>query len=106
MSRKIATVDRPYSPKKSQMSRVAAQTNASAHEYQETVDFLKRQLQCADTKWRCFFKILVVIEYLLHFGNEKCVEWAMENLDSIKVLELFNHAEEKAKFKGKRCHSP
>lgn len=106
MSRKTATADKPYSPTKSQLSRVASQTNASTHEYQETVDFLKSQLQCADSKWRCYFKTLVVIEHLLHLGNERCVEWAMENLDSIRALELFSHADEKAKFRGKKDHTP
>jgi hypothetical protein len=103
MSSKTATTDKPHSPSKSQLSRVAAQTHGSAHEYQETMDFLKRQLQCLGGKWRCYFKTLVVIEYLLHHGNEKCVEWAIGNTDSIKTLELFNHQDEKAKFIGKKA---
>jgi epsin len=105
-SGKLATADKPHSPSKSQLSRVAAQTNASIHEYQETVGFLKSQLQRTDNKWRCYFKILVVIEYLLHLGSERCIEWAKENLDSIRSLELFNHADKKAEFRGKKDHTP
>jgi epsin len=105
MSGKTATADKPFSPTKSQLSKIAAQTNASTHEYQETVAFLESQLQRADSKWRCYFRTLVVIEYLLHFGNERCVRWATENLDSIRALELFNHADGKAKFRGKKDHS-
>jgi epsin len=103
MSSKTATTDKPHSPSKSQLSKVAAQTHCSTHEYQETVDFLKRQLQCVGSKWRCCFKTLVVIEYLLHHGSERCIEWAIENADSIKTLELFKHENEKAEFKGKKA---
>jgi hypothetical protein len=106
MSGKTATADKPFSPIKSQLSNIAAQTNASTHEYQETVAFLESQLQRADSKWRCYFRTLVVIEYLLHHGNERCVRWAMQNLDSIKALELFNHADGKAEFRGKKEYSP
>lgn len=106
MSREIATADKPFSPNKSLLSRIATQTIASTREYQETVDLLKSQLQRADSKWRCFFKALVVIEFLLHFGNRKCVEWAMENLDSIRALQLFKHADAKAEFRGKKDHAP
>ena len=37
----------------------------------------------------------MVIEYLLHLGSERCVEWAKENLDSIQVLKVFNHIDKK-----------
>jgi hypothetical protein len=47
----------------------------------------------------------VVIEYLLHLGSERCIEWAKENLGSIRALELFNHADEKVKFRGKKDHT-
>jgi hypothetical protein len=106
MSGKTATTDKPFSPTRSQLSKIAAQTHASTHEYQETVTFLESQLQRADSKWRCYFRTLVVVEYLLHLGNERCVRWAKENLDSIRALELFNHADGKAKFRGKKDHSP
>ena len=106
MSKNTATADKPFSPTKSLLSKIAAQTNASTHEYQETVDFLENRLQRSDGKWRCYFKTLVVIEYLLHLGNERCVRWATENLDSIRALELFNHADGKAKFRGMKDHTP
>lgn len=99
-------MDKPYSPSKSQLSRVAAQTCASMREYQETVDSLKRQLQYDDSKWRRYFKTLVVIEHLLHLGNERCVEWATENLDSILALKVFNHVDKKAEYKGKKGYIP
>jgi len=102
MFKKTATADKPFSPTKSQLSKVAAQTHASAHEYEETVDFLKSQLQSLENKWRCYFKVLVVIEYLLRFGSETCVRWAMENVDTIKALKLFNHVDKKAEFRGKQ----
>ena len=106
MYKKTATADKPFSPTKSQLSRVATQTYTSISEYQDTVELLKRQMQCVDGKWRCYFKTLVVIEYLLHLGNERCVRWATENLDSIRALELFNHADGKAKFRGMKDHTP
>ena len=106
MSRRTATADKPFSPTKSQLSKIAAQTNTSTHECQETLGFLRTQLQCADNKWRVCFRALVVIEYLLHFGNERCVQWAMENLDSIRPLERYNHPDKMHEFRGKEDCTP
>lgn len=106
MLEKTATADKPFSPTKSQLNKVAAQTHGLTTEYRDTVDFLKRQMQCVGGKWRCYFKVLVVIEYLLFFGSERCVGWAMENLNSIRALELFSHADEKARFRGEKRSTP
>ncbi len=101
-----ATGDKPFRPSKSQLLKVAVQTNTSPHKYQATVATLERQLKCADAKWRCFLRTLVVIEYLLQVGNEKCVDWATEKIDLIIALKKFDHGDEKARYKGRESIVP
>ncbi|KAL5327966.1 hypothetical protein ACEPPN_005672 [Leptodophora sp. 'Broadleaf-Isolate-01'] len=94
-----ATANKPYNPPKTLLSKIVAQTSSSPHEYLETVAFLNKELQCTNRKWRCCFKALVVVEYLLSFGNENFVGWAKENLESIEALQHFSHDDVKATFR-------
>ncbi len=44
--------------------------------------------------WRCVYKGLQLLEYLIAYGSEHCVDDAINNIGRLKILSNFSHVEE------------
>lgn len=94
-----ATNDEAWGPHGTLMHEIASYTYQYEH-YSEVMGMLwKRMLQ--DRKnWRCTYKSLLLLNFLIKNGSEKVVTSAREHLYDLRSLENFAFVDDNGKDQG------
>ncbi|KXS11115.1 ENTH-domain-containing protein, partial [Gonapodya prolifera JEL478] len=68
--------------------------------FNEIMDNIYKRFSEPREKWRCIYKALTLLEYLVKNGSERCVDNARDHIYAIKVLKEFQFVDDKAKDQG------
>jgi hypothetical protein len=95
---KEATSNDPWGPHGTLLQQLA-QTSSHYSDLQLIMTTLWKRM--ADIKyWRHVYKSLVVLEYLIKSGSERCIGEARDSIDQIKSLRDFKFIDENGKDQG------
>eukprot|EP00271_Cylindrocystis_brebissonii_P019397 TRINITY_DN587_c0_g1_i2.p1 TRINITY_DN587_c0_g1~~TRINITY_DN587_c0_g1_i2.p1 ORF type:complete len:706 (-),score=139.97 TRINITY_DN587_c0_g1_i2:392-2509(-) len=95
-----ATSNEPWGPHGSLLSEIAAATQ-NYHENQMVMTVLWKRVQDTGKNWRHVYKALIVMDFLVGHGAERCVDELREHIYQLKLLVGFQYVEPSGKEQGK-----
>ncbi|CAL2051526.1 unnamed protein product [Caenorhabditis brenneri] len=88
-----ATSNDPWGPSTALMSEIADLTH-NPMAFTEIMSIVWKRLNDSGKNWRHVYKSLVLLDFLINFGDEKVAQQCRENVFTIETLKDFQHVED------------
>lgn len=100
-----ATTNEPWGASSKLMLEIAEATH-SYQGFNEVMETILKRFQEPKEKWRCVYKALTLLEYLVKHGAERVIDFARDHIYDIKALKNFHYVSDKGKDEGLNGKSP
>jgi hypothetical protein len=100
-----ATSNDPRGPTEAEMAEIAQLTFNIPFDFSEIIEMLDKRLHDSGKNWRHVFKSLILLDYLLHEGNQSVATWTRVNIGILDDLKSFQFRDEEDKDRGARSRS-